>query len=165
MKTITELNNKILYRLVKIIYFLILLVVIIVTTKIIYERSLFYPYNETKTAITCINNKYERFDINKSKYDISGNLTTEQKHKIAKEVCGIESDTIMEFYDPSKESNSLFLTDNNIFKASRGVMEEKIRILYFIGLLAIVLSSSVFITEILRRIIYYIFLGNFYPRK
>lgn len=160
METIGELNKKIWYRLVKIIYFVVLLVLIVKIGSIIYDRSIIYPYNETKTAITCANNAEKRVDIDKSIYGISGSLTVEQKEKIAKEICGVESTN---FYETQTEYS--FLTHNNIFIASEGVMEEKFRLFYFVGFCLLFVLGGAVLTEILRRIVYYIFLGKFNPTQ
>src|SRR3989344_5350847 len=153
METIEELNKKVVYRLIKIIYFIALLVVILKIGSIFYDKSIVYPYNETKTAITCLNNRDNRVDINKSTYGISGVLTTEQKEKIAREICEVEPTTIYEI-----QTEYSYLTHNNIFIASEGVMEEKFRIFYFAGICALLLIGGAILTEVLRRIVYYIFL-------
>ena len=160
MKTIEELNKKIAYRLIKIIYFVVLLGILLKVGSIYYDQSIIYPYNETKTAITCLNNRDNRVNINKSSYGISGTLTTEQKEKIAREICKIEPTAIYE-----TQSEYSFLTHNNVFIASEGVMEEKFRIFYFVAICILLLVGGAILTEVLRRIVYYVFLGKFNPKR
>lgn len=160
METIQELNKKVIYRLIKIIYFVALFAVILKVGSVVYDKSIIYPYNETKTAITCLNDRDNRIDIDKGTYGISGALTMEQKEKIAREICKVEPTVISE-----TQTEYSYLTHNNIFIASEGVMEEKFRIFYFAGICVLLLIGGAILTEILRRIVYYIFLGKFNPKS
>ncbi len=168
MKTQEDLNKKIFYRLAKVVYFIVLFVVLFKVGTIFYEKSITYPYNHTKTAITCLvgpnqnDNSDGRIDIKKERYNITGKLTDQQKEQIAKEICEIQATS---FIETTTLFSDLFLTHNNFFIASEGVMEKGFKFQYFIGMCLALIIAGIILTEILKRIIYYVVLGTFKPYK
>ncbi len=167
MKTVEDLNKKVLYRLVKVIYFVVLLLILIKLGSIFFEKSTIYPYNHEKTAITCLvgpnknDTLSERIDIKKDKYNITGNLTGQQKERIASEICNVPTQIM---FETETTYGDLFLTHNNIFIASEGVMEEKFRFFYFAGICIALLIAGATVTEVIRRVVYYVFLGTLTPK-
>lgn len=147
-----------LYRLIEALYFFVLIGVLIFSTKFFCEDSIYYPMDYDQTRISC-NNNGEYFDIKKSQYSITATLTNEQKNTIASEICGVTNIQITE------DDNKTFLSSNNVFVASKGVTIEKLDILKFSGYLVGTILVLLAITEILRRTIYYIFLGSLKPKK
>ncbi len=168
MKTVEDLNKKIVYRLAKVIYFTVLLLALIKLGSIFFEKSTIYPYNKQKTAITCLigpnknDTLSERINIRKDKYHITDNLTNQQKEQIASEICNVPTTIIFETQTAWSDS---FLTHNNVFIASKGVMEEKFRFFYFVGICIAILITGAIMTEIIRRVVYYVFLGTLTPKS
>jgi hypothetical protein len=158
MQTITDLNKKVSYRLIKALYFFVLIGVLVFSIKYFYEDNIYYPMDYDQTRISCQNTK-ERFDIEKSRYNIGSSLSDEQKNTIAKEICGITGVQIIDKYDDT------FLSSNNVFVASKGVMIEKLNLLKFSGYLLAIIIGLMLLAEILRRTIYYIFLGSLKPKE
>jgi len=67
MKTIKDLNNKIAYRAVKVLYLILITAFTIISTVYIYDDSIYYPMDENRTRITCKNIE-EQKDIRRSDY-------------------------------------------------------------------------------------------------
>ncbi len=168
MKTKEDLDKRSSYRLVKVIYFMVLFVSIIKVGSIFYEKSIDYPYDLTKTAITCLvgpninSNSDDRIEIIKDRFNITGKLTDQQKIQIANEICGIQATS---FTETTTQYGDLFLTHNNFFIASEGVMEKVFKLPYFIVMCTVIILVGIIITEILKRILYYILLGSFMFEK
>lgn len=162
MNTLHELNQKIWYRVVKVLYIGSFIIFLLLSIGLIYENSSTYPYNEKKTRITCVQVKIAE-EINKSSYGIEDTLSTDQKRRIAADICGANPNTA-DLEEKGGRLNTL-LSDNEIFKASQGVMEDGIDVANFVFhtlIFAVVLSV---LYEIARRVFYYIFFGTFRPLK
>lgn len=161
-KTLSEYNKKILYRITKVIFFSLLFASIVTAGGAVYENSIYYPYNEAKTRISCVGG-YSK-EILKSSYGITGNtLTLEQKKRIGKEICGANTEAMDSFEIFS--NGDLLMSKNTFFTASKGLMEEGFRLGHFMEYF--LLSSLIILGafEVIRRVFYYIIFGTFRPRK
>lgn len=78
---------------------------------------------------------------------------------------GEEQESSGGFVGDVKSYDDTFLSSNNVFKASQGVMIEKLDLLKFSGYLLGTILGLLLITEVLRRTIYYVFLGSLKPRE
>ncbi len=162
MKTLEDLSNKIWYRTLKVIYILAILGLLVWIGIRKYNDKIEYPFNYNKTRITCIKSNDLRVDISKSAYNISGSLTFQQKQKIANDICHYTGN---DMYDVPKEDAETYLSYNNVFIASHGVMEEKLNVWAFVwGMLILIIAFGI-ATEVLRRMLYYILFGVFAPQK
>jgi hypothetical protein len=162
MKTVEDLNKKLFYRFAKVLYFMCLGIVLLFGIAGIYEANREFPTNHSKTRITCAG--AESVDIEKSRFGITGTLSNDQKKEIAREICGLDT-SLMLFWEKESRFGLTYLSNNNIFVASDGVMEEKIKVLGFVGYTLLLLIGMFVLTEILRRLAYYIFLGRLRPIK
>jgi len=161
MKTISDLNNRIWYRLTKVCYFFILIGLLGFGISDFYESYTYYPLDYTQTRITCQEILPYSFDIKKSTYNIKETLTIKQKNTIAEELCGKKNVKITE----NSNGRRLLMSSNNVFSASEGVMVQKIHLLKFLWHLILVMLGLGILTELLRRTIYYIFLKSMNPKK
>lgn len=169
MKTIKDLNSKMFYRAIKVLYFFIVAGLLIISTLYLYEDNKYYPMDYSQSRITCKIVDVQR-DITKSDYGIEGrgslyfSLFTEERKeikKIAKEICLLQNPDF-EIINTNKDRE--YLISNNIFTASEGVMVDWFHTGKFIFYTFLIFLSLFIATEILKRAIYYIFLGGINPK-
>ena len=166
MQTIENLNKKIWYRIVKVLYFGIFFFVLLIGGMSIYDETTYYPYNENETHISCTGS-YDGVNIKKSIYGITGNsLTLDQKKAIGKDICGADPAKINSFeLFTGRFEGDLLLSKNEFFTASQGVMEQKIHPGSFIEYFSLLLIGLGMVFEIIRRVFYYIVFGTFRPKE
>lgn len=170
MKTLSELNSKMVYRIAKVLYFGIILLVSFIGVSLIYDSSVDYDYwNDSKTRITCASSGLSR-DVLKSDYGISGNtVTLEQKKKMATDVCHfipVDETQFNEFLSFSDVNYGLtFLSKNKVITASKSVQEDKFKWGYFLGYFIVFLAAVALFFEAVRRVFYYVMFGKFRPAK
>lgn len=166
-KTISQLNSKMWYRSIKVAYIILILSIFTLGILLAYDGSIHYPMNYDKTRITCKSKDFfsdKSFEITKGDYGISGKtMTKEQQVTIGNEYCP-ESGKFLEFFNelPTDED---YLAKNPSFTASHGVSEKRIKLDQFIGSVLGFTLLLIVISEILRRVFYYIILGTLIPKK
>lgn len=165
METIQDLNKKIWYRILKVLFGAIILYVLGSGIFGAYNEAIHHPYDESWTRISCARGD-NQIDIKKSKYGIAEDqltLTLEQKKKINQDVCGVDSNNLN--WIESSEKKALLLSKNDFFTASQGVMFERLQWGLFLGYLLTLFIGVAIVSELFRRIFYYILLGSFKPKR
>gem|GEM_PF-5529973 len=163
--TLKELNEKIWYRLIKVVT--VAAFGFVSFWLILFSLSAAQEYNTKYTRITCNVGNEGRYDVKKSQY-----LTFEEyigptkAEELVQEFCDV-SETFAKDYistpcngysDPTS-----FLSCNSGFVASNGVsMTNWLKFtLYFIGLEILLVGAF----EALRRTFYYVVLGTVKPKR
>lgn len=160
MLNIEDLSNSKIYRTLKVLFVFSSLIVISYFLYNYYDESVIYLTNNEKTRITCQNGIVKEFyknDLNIKPDEKEIDLI--RKKEISLKVCNINVDLIYE--TPSEYT---FLSHNNVFIASEGLMEQSHDYKFLVVRVLILIIISLLITEILRRSIYYITLGAIFPK-
>lgn len=164
-KTISQLNESMFYRLLKVVTVVILIFITFISVYLIYDMTDIKEFDHKK--VTCLVGNEEVFTIDQiyEGMDIYTYPKTDKgyeklKNEILKK-CEIDSDTIsVTREDGSKATLRVPTYDvENVHKTSY------INILKMFGYWLIALLAIGIVFEVIRRIFYYVVTGTFNPKK
>ena len=168
-KTISHLNSKIWYRILKVLYILSFLVVLLITIVIIYsvnfpaqqvvdndETTILCNYGNKKQFLASENNVYFSY----SELSSDNYLTDYHKTEL-KKLCQIsktELDQKLNAILSKTDDNTKLFDINPVIKNEGGIIA-------FLGYSILGILILIIIFEIIKRIFYYILLGSLNPKK
>jgi len=152
MKTISELNGKTWYRLLKVLYILFILLVFTGLVVFIYDENS-SRFNINKSYISCDNGKNLSLVESNIILDKNGFVDYKNEEKLSALCDGLKADVLIseDLWGDSLSWKIIRYYDNKIWNT--------------IGFSIIILLVIVVINEIIRRVFYYIVLGTLKPNN